>query len=367
LRIVEYYPWALKGEFGTAIAVRGWSTALANAGDDVVLVTGVREDKVVPPAGVEIVRLPTTPRDIPRPGGFRDVVRGADLMVVHGGWDVRNLIAARDAASLGVPYVVVPHGAFYPQVFVRRHRPRKVAWWRLLERRYLERALAIHVFFDPEAADLRARGIDRPMVVAPNGYVAPEGVVWSPSEGPPSVAWLGRYDIDHKGTDLLLRGLATLDVAERPRLRLAGVDWHGGRRVLERLSAELRLEEFVSIGSPVYGDAKWDLIAGSAGFVYPSRWDASPMAVVEAASIGVPTLTGPIHVGRFLEARGAAITAAADPFSIADGLRKLLSPDSASMGAKGAEVVRSELSWSHVAATWRRQIEAVLGGEVETR
>jgi glycosyltransferase involved in cell wall biosynthesis len=360
LRIVEYYPWALKGEFGTAIAVRGWSTALASAGDDVVLVTGVREDKVPPPAGVELVRLPTTPRDIPRPGRFRDVLRGADLLVVHGGWDVRNLIAARDAQIMKVPYVVVPHGAFYPQVFVRRHRPRKVAWWRLLERRYLERALAIHVFFDPEAADLRTRGIDRPMVVAPNGYVAPDGVSWHPSVDQPYVAWLGRYDIDHKGTDLLLRALATLEPQDRPRLRLKGVDWHGGRRILERLRVELGLEEHVSIGSPVYGEEKWELIAGSSGFVYPSRWDASPIAVVEAASIGVPTLTGPIHVGRFLEARGGAITAAADPFSIADGLGKLTAPDAAAMGVRGADVVRSELSWAHVAQAWRRQIEAAL-------
>ena len=359
MRIVHYYPWALRGDFGTSIAVRGWCQAVAAAGEEVALLT-VEEGAVAdPPAGVELLPLPGAPADLATPRSLAPAFDGADLVVLHGGWDIRNTAAAAAARRAKVPYLVTPHGAYYPQVFERRKVFLKRAWWSLVERRYLRSARAAHLFFQEEAAHLAERGAVLPLVIAPNGFVAPPGVTWRPSEEP-YLLWLGRYDPQHKGLDLLLEALSLVPASERIPVHLHGVDWHGKRSVVSAIARERGLQRSVTVEGPIYGDEKWQLMAGARGFLYPSRWDASPIAVVEAASIGVPTLVTPFPVGSFLASRDAAIEAAPEPEALARGLRALLAPGSFAVGARAVDVIRDELSWSRVADTWREQVHAML-------
>ena len=44
------------------------------------------------------------------------------------------------------------------------------------------------------------------------------------------VLWLGRFDPEHKGLDLLLQALALLPSRERPTLRIHGPDWRGRKQ-----------------------------------------------------------------------------------------------------------------------------------------
>ena len=359
MRIVHFYPWALRGEFGTSISVRGWCRAVAAAGEDVTLLASSDGAKVEPPEGVELLPVAAGPRDLPSPRSLARAFEGADLAVLHGGWDVRNTIAAIAARRGGIPYLVTPHGAYYPQVFDRRKVRLKRTWWDLVERRYLRAGWAAHLFFEAEASHLAGRGVELRHVIAPNGFVAPNGVRWQPAEDA-YLLWLGRYDPEHKGLDLLLDAVARVPEGERVPVRLHGVDWHEMRAAVARMVRERALEASVRVEGPVYGDEKWELMAGARGFLYPSRWDASPIAVVEAASIGVPTLVTPFPVGAFLASRGAAIEAAAEPDSLARGLRALVDPAAAAVGERAVEVIRDELSWSRVAASWRTQVRRML-------
>ena len=146
---------------------------------------------------------------------------------------------------------------------------------------------------------------------------------------------------------------------ERIPVRLHGVDWHGKRSAVSALVRDRGLDGSVAVEGPIYGDEKWGLMAGARGFLYPSRWDASPIAVVEAASIGVPTLVTSFPVGSFLASRGAAIKRSPHRMR-SRGLRALLEPGSSAVGARAVEVIRDELSWARVADTWRTQVRAML-------
>ena len=359
MRIVHFYPRALRGDFGTSISVRGWCQAVAAAGEDVALLASANGTRVAPPPGVEVLPLRSGPNDLPSPRSLARAFEGADLAVLHGGWDVRNTVAAIAARRGDIPYLVTPHGAYYPQVFDRRKVRLKRAWWDLVEGRYLRAAWAAHLFFEAEVSHLAGRGAQLPLVIAPNGFVAPNGVRWQPAANA-YLLWLGRYDPEHKGLDLLLDAVARVPEGERVPVRLHGVDWHGMRSAVARLVRERALEAWVRVEGPVYGDEKWELMAGARGFLYPSRWDASPIAVVEAASIGVPTLVTPFPVGAFLASRGGAIESDAEPDALARGLRALVDPRSAAVGDRAVEVIRDELSWSRVAQSWRTQVRRML-------
>jgi glycosyltransferase involved in cell wall biosynthesis len=280
------------------------------------------------------------------------------LLVTHGGWALANVVAGRLARRQRVPYAVMPHGVYHPQV-LQRGGLLKRAWFSALERPYLESAAAIHVFFPAEIEHLVSLGVRSPVVVAPNGITPPGEVLWDGGSGG-YLLWLGRYDPVNKGLDMLLHGLRLVPETDRPHLRLHGSDWHGGRIVVERLMRELDLEDSVTVGDPVYGEAKWWLMAQALGFVYPSRWDASPVAVAEAVSIGTPTLVADYPMGRFLSSRGGALSIDLTPSGVKAGIVWLGSADAVECGRRGREVARRELSWDHMASSWLEQMRSHL-------
>lgn len=326
------------------------------------LVAGTGRGAMDPPEGVTVAPVRMVAGRVPSPGTLRPHLRRADVLVVHGGWSLDTLAAAREARSMGIPYVVTAHGVYYPQVFERRKVWLKHRWWTAFERPHLDRALAVHLFFAPEVDDLRRRSVASPVVLAPNGFDAPGSLRWSPA-GEPYLLWLGRFDPHHKGLDLLLQAVRRLPNDERPRIRLVGVDWHGKRATVKDMVERLGVSRHVSLERPVYGEEKWKLLQESRGFVYPSRWDASPIAVLEAASIGVPLLLTRFHVASFLGERGAAFQVDPSPEGLADGLLRILEPGAEEVGRRAAQVVADELSWERVAVSWRDQVGALLEGE----
>lgn len=122
----------------------------------------------------------------------------------------------------------------------------------------------------------------------------------------------------------------------------------------------LGLERWAVIGEPAYGEAKRELLRRAKGFMYPSRWDACPNSVLEAASLGIPTLGTPYPLACMLAEHGGGLLGEADPQGLADGIRNLLSAGSEEMGRTGARVVRDGLSWDQVGRSWLSQMEPLL-------
>jgi glycosyltransferase involved in cell wall biosynthesis len=205
-------------------------------------------------------------------------------------------------------------------------------------------------------------GYRGPFVTVPHGVTVPEAGTWDGGSGG-YLLWYGRYDVDHKGLDVLLRALATMPAAERPPLRMHGPDYRGGRAEVLDLVAALGLGAYVEVRGPVYGDAKEEVLARASAFVYPSRWDSHSVAVTEALARGVPCLVArPMHIGRALDAEGAGIVVELDPMSLAAGIRRALSDEGARVGAAGRELCLRELRWDRCAARFLAQLGVALGG-----
>lgn len=358
LRIVRYYPRACAGDGGMTGAVRHWSRGLAQAGAEVVLAFdgsggSILADSIqwraVRHIGRGKLRMPVS---------LEPVLLGADLLILHSAWSTHNLLAAAAARRAGVPYILEPRGAYDPHI-VRRRGALKRVWWRAWEEQLVARALAVHIFFDAERSHLDALGYRGPVIVATNGVEVSDGVSWNGGSGG-YLLWLGRFDPEHKGLDLLVRALAHLSPKERPKLRLHGPDFHGGRAVVARLVRSLGLESWVTCGEPVYGAAKLSLLSRCAGFVYPSRWEGFGNSVAESVALGVPTLVTPYPLGRYLADRRGAILADPTVASLADGVRRLLSSDASTVGRQGALIVREEFAWERVVPCWLSQVQALL-------
>lgn len=358
MRLVRYYPRALVGNGGMTNSVKKWSRGMANQGAHVVIAC---EEGAEPPTGDQIEWRPirhSGRTGLKVPIGLEDVFEGADIVVLHSGWTYHNVRAATTARKLGIPYFLEPRGAYDPSIVHRRPLVKK-AWWMALERRLVLGSRAIHLFFEQERPHLGALGYGGPVLIASNGVDAPPENLWDGGSGG-YILWLGRFDPEHKGLDLLLKAMRRLPANSRPKLRLHGPDWRGRKRDVVTLARQLGLEESVRVGPAVYGDEKRELLIRAAGFVYPSRWDACPNAALEAISLGVPTLVTPYPLGRHFAARQGVFLAEPDPESLASGLQRLLSGDAPAIGTRGAEITRTELSWDQVAQTWLAQARSLL-------
>ena len=293
------------------------------------------------------------------PLGLEQILDGRDLLILHSGWVYHNVQAARSAARSGVPYVLTPHGAYDPNILKRRRRSKQL-WWKVFEHHLVSRARAIHVFFEEQRDDLKQLGYTGPVIVAPNGLTIPD---FKPQAGRSQfLLWMGRFDIEIKGIDLLLHALARLHPSARPRTQLHGPDWRGGKQQATQLVRELGLEDFVTIGPPLYGSAKWHALRDCGLFIFPSRWEGQGLMALEAAAAAAPlVVTNTTSVGRHLAAAQAAILVEPTPQSIAAGiLRACTSSEAGEFGARASQLVRQRFSWPAVAESYAQQLRALL-------
>jgi glycosyltransferase involved in cell wall biosynthesis len=291
------------------------------------------------------------------PRGLEAAFAGADVVVLHSGWTIANLLAARAARAAGVPYLLEPRGAYDPHI-VARHGARKAAWWRLAEREVVMGARGIHLFFDQERDHLAALGYRGPVVMAPNGVDVPSEPTWLGGSGP--IVWFGRLDPVHKGLDLILGATAMLSSEERPTIRMYGAGPARRRIDLSAHASQLGITSDVSITGPVYGPAKEEALATAAAFVYPSRWEGFGIAPAEAVARGVPLVATAYPLASYLGDRGGAIVVEPTATGLAAGLRRAQTEEAQRIAEVGRRVLASDFRWPRSAASWREQVEVLL-------
>lgn len=362
MRIVQYHPRALVGDGGISNSVRRLSAAMVEAGADVAIAH--QPGPATPPFAADAGGATWAPvhhrgwRGIQVPTDLGTVLAGADVLILNSAWTAHNFRAGQVAIAEGVPYVVADRGAYDPSILRRRRRIKR-AWWRVLESRVVHRALALHLFFASEEHVIRRLGFAGDIIVAPNGVRVPTDAVWDGGSGG-YILFIGRFDPEHKGLDLLVRAVAAVPATERPQVRLHGPDWRGGKAKLKALVADLDVEPWVRIGPAVYGQQKWQLLTAAAGFVYPSRWEAFGNSVAEAAAIGLPVLVTPYPLGRYLAGHDAAVLADTTVDGLVEGLRRLQSPEGTQAGTRAAALVRDGFTWEAVADAWLAQLERLM-------
>jgi glycosyltransferase involved in cell wall biosynthesis len=362
LRVTQYYPRALSGDGGMTGAIHRLSQTMAAAGAETTIICDGGPQSAPPDDVVRWQRVRhhrVAGRAFPDSDQLARALRGADVLILNSAWTLHNIIAARVARRLSVPYIVAPRGAYDPRIR-QRHRRAKDVWWLAAERRLLAQSLAVHVFFDAERSHLQRLGYGGSVIVAPNGVDVPDDIRWEGgSQGP--VVWLGRFDPEHKGLDLLLGAMHRIPAARRRQLRLCGPDWRGKKKTVRELVAKLDLDQWVTVANPIYGREKLELMARAGAFVYPSRWEGFGNSVAEAAAVGVPTLVTPYPLGRFLASRGAAVLVDPTEAGLADGLISVLLPSSSAVGARARQTMTESFSWSVVAHQWLLGIDQALG------
>lgn len=285
-------------------------------------------------------------------GTIRTVLKTTGPQLIHdnGLWSQTNFVAARFAASQGIPLIISPHGMLEPWALSHRRARKTVAMF-LYQRALLEAARLFVVTSDSEWQSIRRAGFRQPVAVVPPGIAMPRTrAQHDPQACGRRILFLSRLH-PVKG---LLPFIDAWQQARRPgwKVIVAGPDEAGHRADIERhLQATSLTQDFEFVGE-VAGTDKQSLFESADLFVLPSFSENFGVAIAEAMAYGLPVLTTQGTPWSVLERIRAGWWVEVGKEGLINGLRRALATDSqerAAMGSAGRTYAQEQLGWSRAA------------------
>lgn len=345
---------------GMVPSILGMTSALADLAPGstrIVTTTPSRTDMLNLPPGLEL----SGPEN-----DFRQAVRQADALHIHGLWQIQTRVGGREALRHGVPYMVAAHGMAEPWA-LKQKAIKKAVYLRLVERAVLRNASCLHALTRPERDHLRKIAPRTPIALVPNG-VALEPLRNLPSRAEverdlPQIAgkftllFLSRLHVK-KGLDMLADALKTSwgQMADW-HLLVAGFEDGAGAAFAGQMHDLGLGGQFTMVGH-VGGEKARRMWAAADAFILPSRSEGFSMSVLEALAARKPAvITTACHFPE-LAAHEGGIVCEPETASIAQALHRLkiemTAEDRAAMAERGHHLVEREYTWSSQA---RRLVE----------
>lgn len=223
---------------------------------------------------------------------LEEVAADGTIFHLHGGllpilWNVGRILVRR-----GIPYIYTPHGTFTDGAFEKGFLP-KMGYLYAFERLLMHRAAAIMVLGEGERTFIHRHFPKTRIELIPNAQdplVTHEDIEERQRETDgPLFSFCGRLNRHHKGLDILLEGFAGYQKnGGQGRLLLVGDG--PDRDFLKNQAIQLGIRDEVEFAGSLFGEAKRQRLLESDVFVHSSRMEGFPMALLEAAALGLPLL-----------------------------------------------------------------------------
>ena len=332
---------------------------LASLGHEVHLISETAKKEEIPIPGVTIHRVEPFRNCFSCPPHIRALIDeiSPDIGHFHSAYVPGNISLSKYLREKGIPYVVTPNGNC-ARVLMKRRPWLKFPYKYFLERPYMNRAAFIQSVGD--RSEIEYYGVTAPIIEALNGI----DLATLPNKSDATVlekavprfngrficVFVGRLDIEQKALDLLIPAVASLgDDARKLGILLVGPEWKGSLVRIEEMIREYQIDDSFQLYGSAYGDEKFDLVKGANAFIYPSRWEGLPFAVVEAMAVGQLCLVTPASDPAGLLAKNeGGVVFPSTLEGIKDGLRRAItmSPgEREKLLESSARIVRENMTW----------------------
>lgn len=185
-----------------------------------------------------------------------------------------------------IPYIVTPH-AISSQLLQRGWLKKKVYSW-LVEKPRFYQASAISAVTPQEEKAIRAfvpnyRGVIRCVSSPINPHFVEQK--WKGYLEPKKLVYMGRFDVLHKGIDILVEIARSLP--QDTEIHLYGATNAKSEKLMQHL-LQNNLPSNVYFHPPVFGFQKARVLSEASLYIQMSRWEVFGISVAEAMYLGVP-------------------------------------------------------------------------------
>lgn len=275
------------------------------------------------------------------------------LFHLHGGWIVEFFMISLILKSRGIPFVITPHGA-YNEIAFRRNLIVKSIYFKLFEATLVKNACSVHMLGKSELHGLSQLTNEFNYFFLPNGTPQVKKNRIKCVNKMLKIGYCGRINIDEKGLDLLIDGIELVN-KESSRVGLYIIGDGPDMSLLTSRVSQMTNGKMVTIFGAKFASEKDAILDEIDVFVHTSRNEGMPMAVLEAASLGIPLLISKetnlgkqvkdYRCGFVLEKNGVQ--------EIADAVHEIqrLHIDSSLevMGKNAKQMICDEFNWSVIA------------------
>lgn len=271
-----------------------------------------------------------------------------DIVHVHGLFSYATIPACRLAARAAVPFILRPLGTLDPWS-LQQKAWKKRPYLRLVERRHLSDAAAIHVTSPQEADAVAALGYGAKTWLVPLGAELPAERTGPRLTGPFRILYLSRLH-EKKGLPLLFEAVARVKLrkVESVELFVAGGGTPYYEQSMRANCDALGIRDQVRFLGHVEGTAKQQLLTSADLFVLPSHTENFGIAVAEAMAAGLPVIVSD-QVGLADEIRdsNAGIVVPRESGAIEAAIVKLMRDpaECARLGRNGRALIARRFSW----------------------
>jgi glycosyltransferase involved in cell wall biosynthesis len=205
-----------------------------------------------------------------------------------------------------IPYVITPQGGLTHLAQNVKPIKKKIGNILFMDH-FVKNAKALFATSQNEADDMMEYYPNSEIFILPNGideellYLEPKmnkkNLKEFCNEDDLIVGFIGRLDVYHKGIDLLLLTIKSLQekgYGDNIKLVMVGPFYtEADKNEIESLVNSLKYPDKVMIVGPAYGDDKWEWLKTFDVFIHTSRFEGLPVAVLEAMAFGKPCIVTP--------------------------------------------------------------------------
>lgn len=229
-------------------------------------------------------------------GSFKRYIKDymPDFVIFHDFYYLEYATMALRLKVMGIPYALEPHGAFGRQA-IKKSRIKKFIANNTIFRILINGSVGFIYTNEGERNDSAYR--KNKVVVIPNGVNtnaidALDRKLYDPNLLP-IFYFLGRFDINHKGLDFLFDALDVLDrKSKRIIIRLYGIGDDKETSFVNDRIGKLKIIDIENRGT-IYGEDKIKALREANILLLTSRYEGSPMTILDALCYGNPCLLTP--------------------------------------------------------------------------
>lgn len=198
-----------------------------------------------------------------------------------------NFLLSRIVFKANKPYVVFPRGGYNKNIF-KRNILKKYVYFQLFEKKYLYSAAGVICISDSEISEIKDIGYKGPIKLTYNPIIAYQSVDEASNQLAKKIIYLGRFDIQHKGIDLLI----TLSEEIQKRNPAITIELYGSGPDREKIIKIIQKSKLsnISVNEPVYGEDKLKVMKAASAYIHMARWEGFGRSIAEAMMFGLPCI-----------------------------------------------------------------------------
>lgn len=270
-----------------------------------------------------------------------------DLVVFHEVYKKKYLKLYKECLKNNIKYIVVPHGCLTKEAQKMKFIKKMVANF-LFFGSFLKNSSCIQFLSIGEKKQSKYNKL--------NSIISGNGIDLIDFENKPKTPfnfiYIGRYAINHKGIDMLLKACKlNHEWMKKNNIRL---DMYGNgieTGAIKNIVREYGIDDVCIINGPVFGKEKSKLLSDSNVFIQTSRLEGQPVGIIEALCCGLPCIVTPgTNFCDYVEEKNVGYICDFDEKSIASCMKEsFINRDKLNEKSKNAKInCNKDFNWKSI-------------------